>query len=232
MGRLARGELGDRILHILNRGNGRAQVFFTPNDYRNFIRLLEEAKRKFGVKIFAFCLMPNHFHLSLQCPREGPRRFVHWLTTTHVRRQHKRSSTSGHIWQDRYKSFVTRDDGHLYTILRYVLQNPVRASMVRAAHDWLWSSLHFPELVDPWPVRVPTDMREFLSVPVSQSELDQIHLCIDRDAPFGDPDWRAEMAAEGEVQFTLKPQGRPRHPEPSAAALRMRRMRSRRAGRA
>jgi len=78
--------------------------------------------------------------------------FMQWLLTSHVRHYHKHYGSSGHIWQGRFKSFPVQRDEHLITVLRYVLQNPVRAGLSSIAREWSWSSLRRPQLADPCPV--------------------------------------------------------------------------------
>jgi putative transposase len=64
--RIPRGQQGGYAYHIINRGNGRGTVFHKPEDYEAFLSLLAEAKKRQRVKLFAFCLMPNHFHLVVE----------------------------------------------------------------------------------------------------------------------------------------------------------------------
>ena len=99
-----------------------------------FLSLLVEAKKRHRVKLFGFCLMPNHFHLVLEPTHQTAlSQFMQWLLTSHVRRYHQHYGSSGHIWQGRFKSFPVQRDGHLMTVLRYVLQNPVRAGLSSTA---------------------------------------------------------------------------------------------------
>jgi putative transposase len=70
MPRIARG-VGDRVIyHVLNCGSGRQEVFHKNQDYEAFINLMKQAKERYPVKIFAYCLMPNHFHMVLM-PDKG-----------------------------------------------------------------------------------------------------------------------------------------------------------------
>jgi putative transposase len=134
MPRIPRGQLAGHAYHVLNRGNGGAVVFHKDDDYAAFLDLLATAKKKFPVHVFGFCLMPNHFHLVLHpvsAPALSP--FMQWWMTSHVRRYHRHYRSSGHIWQGRFKSFPIQQDGHLLTVLRYVLRNPVRANLVASA---------------------------------------------------------------------------------------------------
>jgi putative transposase len=58
--------LADRLIyHVLNRGNGGQEVFHEDRDYEAFINLMKQAKKRYSMEIFAYCLMPNHFHPKL-----------------------------------------------------------------------------------------------------------------------------------------------------------------------
>src|SRR4029079_13972098 len=128
--------------HVLNRGNGRACVFHKPGDYEAFVGLFERACERLPMRLLAYCLMPNHFHLVLW-PRQDSDlgRFMQWLLTAHVRRYHRHYHGSGHVWQGRYKAFPIEQDEHLLTVLRYVERNPLRAKLVERAENWASSGL-------------------------------------------------------------------------------------------
>jgi putative transposase len=127
----------------LNRGNARAEVFHAPTDYDAFLDAVAEATLRVPMRTLAYCLMPNHFHLVVWPVGDGDlSRWMHWLTTAHVRRYLAHYRHSGHVWQGRFKAFPAQDDGHLLTVLRYVERNPLRANLVARAEDWPWSSLH------------------------------------------------------------------------------------------
>ena len=128
---------------MLNRGNARAEVFHKADDYAAFLRLIPLGVERLPMRILAFCLMPNHFHLVLwPCDDGDLGRFMQWLLTSHVRRYHRHYHTSGHVWQGRFKAFPIQQDEHLVAVLRYVERNPLRAKLVRRAENWTWSSLH------------------------------------------------------------------------------------------
>jgi putative transposase len=199
------------VYHVINRGNGQATVFHKDADYRAFLDLLAAAKTKFPVKLFAFCLMPNHFHLVLR-PETAPAlsAMMQWWLTSHVRRYHRHYQSSGHIWQGRFKSFLIQEDGHLLTVIRYVLLNPVRARLVDSAEQWRWSNIWKPEFLDPWPLPAPLDWPGWLAAPLSEPDLTALRSSVNRQAPFGEPDWQTRMAVTLGLQSTLRPRGRPR----------------------
>jgi len=71
MPRLARVDIGDQVYHVINRANGRMQIFDTPEDYQHFEKLLLDAKELVDMRILAYVLMPNHWHLILQPKHNG-----------------------------------------------------------------------------------------------------------------------------------------------------------------
>ena len=133
---------------------------------------------------------------------------MQWLLTSHVRRYHKHYGGSGHIWQGRFKSFPVQRNEHLTTVLRYVLQNPVRAGLCGSAREWKWSSLQRPQLVDPCPVADDGQWLAQLDEPVAEQQLSLVRECVNRQRPFGRPGWQAEIAAMFGLASTLRPRGR------------------------
>src|SRR5580658_11338685 len=108
MPRTARAVEADGIYHVLNRGNGRMQLFHKPGDFDAFTKVLSEGLARHPVDLLTYCLMSNHWHLVLR-PRQAPAlgRFMGWLGVTHVRRHHAHygSRGGGHLYQGRFKSF-------------------------------------------------------------------------------------------------------------------------------
>jgi putative transposase len=209
MPRIPRGQLDGQAFHILNRGNDRATVFHKSDDFRAFIDLLAEAKVRTPVRTAAFCILSNHFHLVVEPERNANlSEFMHWWFTSHVRRYHSHHGTSGHVWQGRFKSFPIQKDDHFLTVVRYVLQNPVRARLTQRPDEWRWSSLHYPELVDPWPVPEPQG-DDWLKSPLPEPELNRLRASAQRQTPFGDAHWQQGLASLLGLESTLRPRGRP-----------------------
>src|SRR3972149_3567800 len=142
MPRTARASVGGICYHVLNRGNGRAEVFHKEGDFAAFLDLMAEANERLPVRILGYVLMPNHFHLVLWPFGDGDlSRWMQWLLTAHVRRYHRHYASSGHVWQGRFKAFPIQEDEHLLAVLRYVERNALRARLVRRAEQWRWCSL-------------------------------------------------------------------------------------------
>lgn len=166
------------IYHILNRGNARQRVYQKDADYRLFLDTLGQMLGQFEIVLFAYCLMPNHFHLLMQVEKgESLSLGMQWLTTTYVRRYHREYGSSGHLWQGRYKSFRIHDGDHLLAVTRYIEGNPVRAALVETATEWGWSShrgrraIEADALITELPVNYVGNWTEFVDTPLTGKEL-------------------------------------------------------------
>src|SRR5438270_10504833 len=142
MPRTGRASQAGYCYHVLNRGNARSEVFHKTGDFTAFLQMINECSVRLPMRLLAYCLMPNHFHLVLRPHDDGDlSRWMQWLLSTHVRRYLKHYGHSGHVWQGRFKAFPIQDDEHLITVVRYVERNPLRAHLVARAQEWVWSSL-------------------------------------------------------------------------------------------
>ena len=170
MGRAKRAEDGGAVFHVLNRANARATIFQTPEDYAAFERVLQEAVERVGMRVLAYCVMPNHWHLVVWPRQDGDlSKFMGWLTLTHTQRWHASHGTvgTGHLYQGRFKSFPMQADEHFLTVCRYAERNALRANLVSLAEDWRYGSLYhrlqkteFAQAVlSEWPVPQPRQWR-------------------------------------------------------------------------
>jgi putative transposase len=169
------------------------------------------------VKIFAYCLMPNHFHAVLQPEEAGDlSRWVHWLLTSHVHHHHLIHKTEGHLWQGRFRAFIVQEDAHFLSVMRFVEGNPVRKGLVGSADQWPWSShgenigRKERRIVCPCPVELPPFWGEFVNSPILRTELTRLHECGSRQSPYGDPVWQFELCRKLGLESTIRPRGRPR----------------------
>jgi putative transposase len=228
MPRTARASLGGWTYHVLNRGNARAQVFHKPADYHAFLEMMAEASIRIPMRVLAYCLMPNHFHLALWPHYDGDlSRWMHWLLTTHVRRYLRHYRSSGHVWQGRFKAFPTQEDEHLLAVLRYIERNPLRAGLVQRAEDWEWSSLRWlatpersPVRLEPGTVPRGSAWLDGVNAPTSETEVERVRECVRRDRPFGADAWTRATAVRLGLESSLRPPGRPRSSIMEVAARR------------
>ena len=126
--------------HVTQRGNRRLKTFFCSDDYQAYIDLLSSLKHEIGVQIWAYCLMPNHVHLVVVPEAEnGLACLFRQVHRQYTRRINFRENWKGHLWQERFHSFVM-DERHLLAAVRYVELNPVRAKLCSRPEQWRWSS--------------------------------------------------------------------------------------------
>jgi putative transposase len=223
MPRRARSIQGGLVYHILNRSNGRVPIFRKEQDYAAFERVLEEAQEREPLRIFAYCLLPNHWHMVVW-PKQGADRkvseFFRWLTVTHTQRWHAHyhSPGSGHLYQGRFKSFPVETDEHLYTVLRYVERNSVRANLVSSAEDWRWSSVgRFYKgdavsraILSEWPIPRPADWLNRVNRAETKGELESLRRSVQRGQPFGSETWCERIIGRLGLESTIRPPGRPK----------------------
>ncbi len=190
-------------------------MFHDDEDFDAFVRLLGKASERVAMRVAAWCVMPNHFHLVLWPPSDAAlSRWMQWLMTAHVRRHHRRHATSGHLCQGRFKAFPIQRDDHLLTVVRYVERNPLRAGLVGRAEDWRWSSLAkappdgAPERRCPLPLS--RDWSALVGRAEAPAELEAVRHSLDRGTPFGRQHWVSRTAAQLGLQHTTRPRGRPR----------------------
>jgi putative transposase len=209
------------IYHVLNRANARLPIFEDDDDFAAFERILSEGRERYDVRIVAYCLMSNHWHLVLWPKKDGDlSRFTGWVTLTHTQRWHAQRGSAGlgHLYQGRFKSFPIQDDEHFLTVCRYVERNALRAEMVRRAEQWRWSSLwrwrfgnrEEKSLLSTWPVARSRLWVDHVNAPQDEAELAAIRRCVQRGQPFGDENWTKRTVIKLGLETTLRPRGRPR----------------------
>ena len=221
MPRTARVAPGDVIFHVLNRANARSRIFENERDYHALEHVMADTIQHVPVRILAYCLMPNHWHMVLWPQQDGELgAFMQRLTTTHVRRWHlhRHSVGSGHLYQGTYKSFPIQDDKHFLTVCRYVEQNALRAGLVKTAENWRWSSLWLRLLgkseqdkpaLSEWPVARPQNWVSLVNQPQASKELEAVRLSVQRGRPYGGEVWQRWMIKRLGLESTFRSRGRP-----------------------
>ena len=142
MARTARIVIAGLPHHVIKRGNRRQKVFFNDDDRIEYLRLLKAEADTSEIKVWAYCLMDNHVHLIVvPAKADSLARSIGLIHKRYTRKINFREKWRGYLWQGRFNSFVL-DEKYLYTAVRYVERNPVRAKKVQKAEDYRWSSAY------------------------------------------------------------------------------------------
>lgn len=214
------------MYHVLNRGNARRTIFEKDVDYAAFERVLAETQKRIPMRILAWCLMPNHWHLVLWPQTDRAlSEFMRLATLTHTHRWHAHRATAGtgHLYQGRYKAFAVQEDEHFLVVCRYVERNALAGGLVARAEQWRWCSLwqmhrapgaQSPRL-DAWPVARPRAWVEQVNQPATPAEMEAVRRSAQRGTPYGDTTWVERTVQRLGLESTVRPRGRPKKgPDP------------------
>ncbi len=202
--------------HLTQQGNHRQDVFLTDDDRRQYLAWLRDYAQRYGLAIWAYCLMTNHVHLvAVPTTELALARTVQMTHMRYTQRINQRQQWSGHLWQGRFYACAL-DEAHCWTALRYVEQNPVRAGLVTAAADYRWSSAaaHCGVLNDPVLTPIPShavlpDWAAWLAAE-DADESARLRQHTQRGYPVGSPDFLASLATRLGHAVQPRPRGRPK----------------------
>ena len=136
MGRYLRQDPVDGWHHITNHAVGDEPLFVNDRDRHQFMRRLNEAADRFGVRVAALCLMGNHFHLVLHCPRQGLSGCMHYLESIYAREFNMRHARRGALLRRTYYNKVISDEGQALGTIRYVHRNPLDLGIDVRTYPW------------------------------------------------------------------------------------------------
>ncbi len=128
--------------HIMNRGRWNERVFLSNTDHDDFIKILQEAFDLWNLRISAYCLMSNHYHLLVQTPDGNLSRCMRHINGVYTQRFNRRHKKEGQLFRGRYKAVLVDGDSHLLEVMRYIHRNPLEAGIVKSLADYRWSSHH------------------------------------------------------------------------------------------
>lgn len=126
--------------HVMNRGRRFEKIFNDEQDYRSFVDILKDASEMWKVKIAAYCLMSNHYHLLLQTPEGNIARAMRHINGVYTQRHNRKYALDGPLFRGRYKSIIVSGDDYLLQLVRYIHRNPIKAGLVDSLSRYEWSS--------------------------------------------------------------------------------------------
>jgi len=215
MPRIARVVVPNYPHHITQRGTNKTNIFIDDEDRGYFLQCLKDSAAKAETKIWAYCLMDNHFHLLLvPINEQGLGKCLHRVTFKYAQYFNQKYGRSGRLWQNRYFSCIVDKNEYLWVAARYIERNPVRAKIAKSAEDWKWSSARFhikggsPPVLSNWLDK--SEKAEYRRFVQNEGSEEAIRKATSNGRPLGDMKFVERL--EGLLGRVLKPQkgGRPR----------------------
>ncbi|WP_423408322.1 REP-associated tyrosine transposase [Heyndrickxia sp. MSNUG] len=140
MPRTARMKSKNGVYHVMLRGANKLEIFHDDADNMKFLDILKKYKEESGMRVYAWCLMNNHVHLLVREVNEDLSTTMKRIGVSYVSYYNWKYQTTGHLFQDRFRSESVESRRYFLTVIRYIHQNPVKAGIVSKVSDWRWSS--------------------------------------------------------------------------------------------
>jgi len=207
------------VYHVMLRGNGGQEIFYSSRDRSRMVLLLQAGVERYGHRIHAFCLMPNHIHLAIQVGETPLSKIMQNLSVRYTLKINASQKRSGHLFQGRYKAILIDADQYLLQLIRYIHNNPVRARLVDRCGAYPWSShrAYCGEEVIPW---VTTEWvmgqfaeqgetayllyRDFIHQGASEGQRAEFHQGSIEGRLLGDDHFAEEALTKAEQKFQVR----------------------------
>jgi REP element-mobilizing transposase RayT len=124
----------------MNRGTAGQRTFVEDDDYQAFLNTVAEANRLWGMEVFSYCLMKNHYHLCLRTPKGNLSRVMRHIDGLYTQRFNRHHKRDGSLFRGRYKAILVDEEEYLAQVVRYIHLNPVEAEVVKQPEEYRWSS--------------------------------------------------------------------------------------------
>jgi putative transposase len=128
--------------HIINRGVNRCDIYNNNDDKEMFLQILNKSATIHKVTVHDYCLMDNHYHILLETTKDNLSAFMRVVNANYAKYFNKKYKRSGHLFQDRYKSKYIISDDYLYTLIRYIENNPLEASASTKVGKYQYTLAH------------------------------------------------------------------------------------------
>lgn len=125
--------------HVVVRGNNHAYIFNSRENKEEYKKIVSKYKKRYRFKLYAYCIMDNHVHMLIEVSDVPLSKIMQGIQQVFTQRYNRRNKSTGHVFEQRYKSYLCDRDEYLFQLIRYVHQNPIR-SKLNDGIDYEWSS--------------------------------------------------------------------------------------------
>lgn len=140
MARPLRLELPGALYHVTSRGDRREDIYLNDADRQSWLNLLGKVCVRYNWLCHAYCLMDNHFHIVIETVDGNLSAGMRQLNGVYTQWHNRTHDRVGHVFQGRFKAIIVQREAYLLELARYVVLNPVRASICQMPEQWHWSS--------------------------------------------------------------------------------------------
>lgn len=210
-------------VHVIQRGNNRAECFLSDDDKIVYLGILRNASSRYRLDIHAWVLMTNHVHLLVTPRMEAAvSRAMQYLGAEYVRYFNEKHTRTGTLWEGRFRSCLVESEVYFLTCQRYIELNPVRAGMVNTPGLYRWSSFHANALDVPSTIRSPHETylslgnngrqrssayRALFEDGLAQDQIDSIRLATNKGLVFGSEQFKDEIEQRSRQRTRLSKRG-------------------------
>ena len=145
------------MYHLTSRGNAGDAIYLDDEDRQLFLTAVASAVARFHWRLYAYCLMADHYHLLVETPQPNLSRGMRQLNGVYTQRFNRRRSRPGHVFQGRFKAVLVEQDRYLLELARHVVLNPIRTK-VSDLESYQWSSYKATAGLQPIPKWLSVDL--------------------------------------------------------------------------
>lgn len=139
------------LYHVIVRGNNRAYIFKSVENKEEYKKIVSKYKKRYRFKLYAYCIMDNHVHMLIEVGDVPLSKIMQGIQQVFTQRYNRKNRSTGHVFEQRYKSYLCDRDAYLLSLIRYIHQNPVRSKLTDGI-NYQWNShkeyMRSPELAD------------------------------------------------------------------------------------
>jgi len=127
------------LYHVIVRGNNRAYIFKNRENKEEYKKIVSKYKKRYRFKLYAYCIMDNHAHLLIEVNDIPLSKIMQGIQQVFTQHYNRKNRTTGHVFEQRYRSYLCDRDAYLLSLIRYIHQNPVRSKLTDGI-NYQWSS--------------------------------------------------------------------------------------------
>lgn len=139
--RIGRRESKTSIYHVVSRGINKEAIFKEQRERTRMLNLIRENIEEYNVEIYAYCIMPNHFHLLIKADLKELASFIAKILAKFAKYYNQKHNRVGYVFQGRYKSQCVEDIDYFWNCLRYIHKNPLFLEEIKDIKDYKFSSM-------------------------------------------------------------------------------------------